>query len=264
MQRSKMKYLALVFVALSSQHAFSWGAQGHRIVGDIAQHLVKRSTARELKKLLGSQDLAEVATWADDIRSYPDRNYVIPWHFASVADGGTYAASTQDPAGDVVTATKKAVETLKSSKASQQDKAEAVKFLVHFIGDMHQPLHVGRVEDRGGNSIKVKLFDEDSNLHKVWDEGLIDSEKLSYTEWSTLLRRRLEGQDSQTQQWKNSSIEDWAQESINVRAQVYDFGRQGEGLPKLSYEYRLKNRPLLERRLLQAGVRLAAILDATL
>ncbi|HCZ36443.1 MAG TPA: S1/P1 Nuclease, partial [Cytophagales bacterium] len=123
----------------------------------------------------------------------------------------------------------------------------------HMIGDMHQPLHVGKPGDRGGNDVKVKWFRNDSNLHRVWDSEMIDDTKLSYTELADALGKP--GKDKLAK-WQQGTVRDWALESVSYRPQVYDIGNGS-----LSYSYSYKYLPIAKERLLQAGIRLAALLN---
>ena len=303
---SKFSITALTLLAsFSAPKAFSWGVQGHRVVGEIAQHHISNRTRRRIAELVGDKTLAQIANWADDIRSDSSRDYVKPWHFVTVDDGLTYASAQKDPAGDVIVAIKKCVETLGNKQAPKMEREEALKLLVHFVGDIHQPLHVGRKDDMGGNAVKVTFFGANTNLHAVWDEGVIDSEKLSYTELAALYDHVSK---KDIQDWQSAPVEAWAAESMEYRSVVYDLtdtiapgsvkndsnksssqsADKGNGhgddhgmqpdpirsvaavndppsaLPKIGYGYRLKARPIIEKRLLQGGVRLAGILDAVL
>ena len=141
-------------------------------------------------------------------------------------------------------------------------KMVALTFLVHFVGDAHQPLHVGRGGDLGGNKVAVNWFGELSNLHKVWDEGLIESEHLSFSEYARFI-------DHPTQEdiksWQSAAVDEWAKESIALRYQVYEIWAQTSRtnhLPDLSYQYAYNNVPVIKQRLVQAGVRLAGLLNA--
>lgn len=211
-----------------------------------------------MAELIGPETLAEVGTWADEIRSDPVWKHADPWHYVNVDDGQTYAATPKNPKGDILEALARFEQVLRDPAAGRPAKGEALRFLVHFLGDLHQPLHVGRAGDRGGNEIKVLWFGEPSNLHRVWDDGLIESEQLSFTEWVRFLDRV---SPEQIRAWQAGGYHDWAAESMAVRAQVYDFeGASGEP-PELGYRYAWRNLPLVKQRLLQAGVRLAGVLD---
>lgn len=265
--------LALFFVSAT---AWSWGLTGHRAVGEIAEKNLNAKAKKEVRKLLGGEPMSTASTWADEIRSNPAYRSYAYWHYVSVDDGKTYQESEKNEKGDVIAAINKAVETLKNAKTKPEEKTEALKLLIHFIGDMHQPLHVGRREDKGGNDIKVIFFGEESNLHEVWDEKIIDHKRFGYTEMAKLLGER-EWKDKKD--WLKNGVEDWASESVKYRAQVYEFTDDyipEDGLkalfaapvknppkdkPKLSYQYAHRNWPLIEQRIYQAGIRLAKTLN---
>jgi hypothetical protein len=125
--------------------------------------------------------------------------------------------------------------------------------LIHLVGDIHQPLHVGGGNDRGGNDVKIMWFRADSNLHRVWDSDMIDDTRLSYTEFAESLERPNE---AKLKQWQKTSVRDWANESKGYRKQVYDY-KNG----KLGYEYSYYHLHIVRHRLMQAGIRLAAVLN---
>ena len=129
-----------------------------------------------------------------------------------------------------------------------------LKMLIHLVGDIHQPLHVGTGKDRGGNSTKVEWFYRDSNLHRVWDSEMIDSRQLSYTEFSDAVNHPTK---QQIKTWQDSNILDWAYESMELRDQVYDLPKDHQ----IGYQYQYKNHDILDRQLLKAGVRLAGVLN---
>lgn len=252
----KNLFLSLILVLAYSPAAFSWGRTGHRIVGEIAQRNLTPKTLKEIKKLAGTEDLSKLSTWPDEIRSDPKMTFTAPWHFASIPTGKTYFDQKRSKDGDVIEALYRFEDILRNPKATAADKLDALRFLVHFTGDLHQPLHVGLAEDRGGNSIRVKWFKTETNLHTVWDEELIDFEKLSFTEYSNYLnhysKEELAG-------WNKGTYIDWAQESQDLRPKVYDLGTSE--VPNLSYEYNYKVKPVIEMRLKQAGLRLAFVLN---
>jgi hypothetical protein len=162
----------------------------------------------------------------------------------------------KNPAGDIYVALQQFQATLRNKKAPRQERIEALKFLVHLVGDLHQPLHVGKREDLGGNRVNVRWFRgaESTNLHAVWDDHMIEYEKLSFTEWVRFLDHPT---PAEVKEWQSTSFTDWGAESQKLRDQCYDFKPE---LP-LSYPYVYKNMPLVKQRLLQAGVRLAGVLN---
>jgi hypothetical protein len=251
-KRAQMVLVALLLATPSA--VFAWGPTGHRIVGRIAMHHLSEEAARAVECLIGPEGLDQVSTWPDEIRSDPNWTKATPWHFLSIDDNETLETTQRDPAGDVLEAIQRFTAVLRDPQASRPAKQEALKFLVHFVGDIHQPLHVGRRADRGGNSIDVTLFGQATNLHSVWDAGIIDSEKLSFSEFAAFIDHPT-SQEIQT--WQSATPATWANESKAVRDQVYQIG---DG--KLSYDYAYKEMPLIKRRLVQAGVRLAGLLNS--
>jgi hypothetical protein len=126
--------------------------------------------------------------------------------------------------------------------------------LIHLVGDIHQPLHVGTGHDRGGNDTRVEWFYEPSNMHRVWDSEMIDETQLSYTEFAAAINHPTK---KQVKKWQNSTVLDWAFEAMKLRDEVYDLPADKQ----LGYEYQYKNHDLLRKQLLKAGVRLAGVLN---
>jgi hypothetical protein len=254
-----MKILLVIssLVVLYTPSAFSWGKTGHRIVGEIAQRNLKKSTLKNIKELAGDDDLSRLSTWPDEIRSDPKMGYTSPWHYVSIPNGKTYFDQKRNKEGDIIEALYRFEETLRDPKETKEHKLDALRFMVHMVGDLHQPLHVGLAEDRGGNSIRVKWFKSETNLHSVWDEELVDFEKLSFTEYSNYLNHFT---SIDKKEFEKGSFIDWAKESQDLRPKVYDFGAPSESV-SLSYEYNYKVKPIIEMRLKQAGLRLAYALN---
>lgn len=255
----------------------AWGANGHRVVGEIAQNHLGPEAEQEVRRLLSGESLARVSDWADRIRSRPEEwAHTFPWHYINVGDEEKLESVERHPDGDVLSAIDQLSAVLRDPEAGFEQQADALRLLVHFIGDLHQPLHVGRAEDRGGNDIDVEWFGEVENLHRVWDSGILERQRLSYTE---LVRFIDHPSNEEIRAWQASSPLEWAEESQALRSQVYDFGVQrrttpppgpglegqsaeDEPLPRLSWQYLDRNQDVVERRLLQAGIRLAGWLEA--
>jgi hypothetical protein len=238
--------------------AFSWGKTGHRVIGQIAENHLTPKAAAAIRELLGKDSLAEVANWADEIRSEPATwKKADPWHYVNIPDGQTYEAMDKNPAGDILVALKGFEATLRGSSVASEQRIQALKFLVHLIGDLHQPLHAGKRDDLGGNRVTVHWFRnaESTNLHAVWDDLIIDQEKLSFTEWARFLDQP---SGAELKEWQSTHYDTWMQESYKLRDRCYEFKPE---LP-LSYEYVHRSLPIVRQRLLQAGVRLAGTLNA--
>lgn len=245
--------LRIAFILLITGQAFGWGPTGHRAMGLIAERNLSKKAKKEIDRILGGESMAMTSTWMDEIRSDTTFRYSYDWHWVTIPDGQTYEQAEKNPKGDVIEAIERIIAELKSGKFSGKEETIRLKMLVHLIGDIHQPLHVGLGPDRGGNNVKVMWFRADSNLHRVWDSDMIDDKNLSYTELATWV-----GQPGATDlaKWQKSSVREWAKESISYRKQVYDYG---DG--KVGYEYSYKYFDIVKLRLQQSGVRLAAILN---
>lgn len=225
-------------------------------MGQIAENHLSPKAVQGVRGLLGPDSLAEVANWADEIRSDPSRKAADPWHYVNIPDGQTYDSMEKNQAGDILVALQRFEAVLRDPAAATPAKIEALKFLVHFVGDLHQPLHAGKRDDLGGNRVAVYWFraTEATNLHSVWDDLLIDSEKLSFTEWSRFLDHPT---GAQVKEWQSTDYKAWMDESYALRSKCYEFKAE---LP-LSYDYIYRNMPIVRQRLLQAGVRLAGVLN---
>lgn len=242
-----------ILMCLHTTACYSWGPTGHRVTGWIAEQHISKKTKKELSRILGNQSLAMASTWMDEIRSDSLYNYAEDWHWVTIPDGKAYQETEKNKNGDLIEAIERLSAGLKSKSLSPDQERQYLKMLIHLIGDLHQPLHVGSGNDRGGNDIKVTWFRAQSNLHRVWDSDMIDDTKLSYTELAT----SLEKPDAATvSSWQKTDVNAWAQESMAYRDQVY---RYGNG--KLGYKYAYENFHIVRYRLLQAGVRLAGVLN---
>ena len=250
-----MKYkVIIILLLLPAIQAASWGLTGHRVIGQIAEDHLSKKAMKEVKRILGTETLADVSNWMDFIKSEPAFDYMKPWHYCTIPDGKSYAEAGTPEEGDVVWAIKKFIGELKSDTLTLEEEQFALKSLVHLIGDIHQPLHVGNGTDRGGNDVKVKYFWQNSNLHRVWDTGMIDGQNLSYTEW---VKRISHATKEDVEVLQSASIDDWTKEAMALRSSVYDIGEKKE----LSYRYDYDHIRQVEQRLLYAGIRLAGVLN---
>jgi S1/P1 Nuclease len=240
----------LCIVALESS---AWGPTGHRATGLVAERYLTKKARKALMRILQGQSLAMASTWMDEIRSDSTYDYASDWHWVTIQDGQTYDQSVKNPNGDVIQTIERLITELKTKTLKPNEEIEHIKMLVHLVGDIHQPLHVGGGNDRGGNDVKVSWFRTDSNLHRIWDSDMIDDTHLSFTE----LAESLGSPDpAKVKLLQSASVRDWANESMTYRSQVYDIGNG-----KLGYSYSYKNFQLVRDRLLQAGIRLAGILN---
>jgi hypothetical protein len=268
----KSKLLLAAAAVLAPTPAFAWGKTGHRVVAAIADTQLSGLARAHIRELLGGgESLDEAANWPDEMRSAPGafwQKSATPWHYVTL-DGITYDHAP--PEGDALEALDRFTKTLKDPSASLADKQLALRFIVHLVGDLHQPLHVGKCCDKGGTDVKVTFFGKPTNLHAVWDSALVDDEQLSFTELAAKLERHIRDQD--TVAWCDINPRDWVSESAQYRDTLYpttadkprapaDKTSKEPPMPDLSYSYVYRFTPLMEHRLSQAGVRLAAYLNA--
>ncbi|SMO75367.1 S1/P1 nuclease [Gracilimonas mengyeensis] len=244
----------LIGFTSTTNESMRWGQIGHRTTGLVAEHYLTETAAEEVKRVLGPESLAQVSTWMDEVRSDDAYDFMAPWHYVTIPEGETYETAEKNPDGDILWAINKVVGELKEGGLSPKQEAENLKILVHLVGDLHQPLHVGSQPDRGGNDVRLQWFWENSNLHRVWDSEMIDDKQLSFTELAQFINHPTE---KEIEQWQSTSVLDWAYESQALLPQVYDIPEDKE----LSYEYSYKNWDTVQQRLLKAGVRLAGLIN---
>jgi len=244
-------------VSFSSVNASNpdWGATGHRTIGKIAEDYLKGKTIRKIAELLNGESLALVSTFGDDIKS--DENYrkFNTWHYVNMPFGVKYEDSEKNPNGDLVAGIEKCKEVILDEATSKEEKVFYLKMLVHLIGDLHQPMHVGRAEDKGGNDIQVRWFNDGTNLHRVWDSNMINHFNMTYTE---LADNTNTVSKEQLKFLQKGTIADWANETQQHAIKAYASVKIGE---KLGYRYMYDNFDLARNQLQIGGIRLAKVLN---
>ncbi|WP_395624264.1 S1/P1 nuclease [Sphingomonas daechungensis] len=267
--KARLFLIAATVCVLIPSPAFAWGKTGHRVVAALADAQLSGLARAHIKEILGgAESLDEAATWPDEMRSDPApfwQKKSGPYHYVTL-NGVVYDHAP--PEGDALEALNRYSATLRDPNASLADKQLALRFIVHLVGDLHQPLHVGKCCDKGGNEVKVKWFGRDLNLHSVWDSALVDDEQLSFTELAAKLQRHTSNED--VIRWWDINPRDWISESGQIRETLYPEvpptgakDKKGQpAVPELSYAYVYNFTPVMEQRLKQAGVRLAAYLNA--
>ncbi len=238
--------------------AHAWGKTGHRVTGAIAEQYLSDLARAEIEAILGIESLAEASHWPDFMKSHPDKFWKrtsYPWHWVTVPPGKHYSDVGAPPEGDAVFALDKFRKVLLDPESALEDRQLALRFIVHLVGDLHQPLHAGNGKDAGGNQFLVTFFGRPRNLHSVWDEGIIDQEQLSYTELTALLLSQMS--DEQAEDWYETDPLVWVTESTVIRDQIYP----DDDARDLAFGYVFDHRDTVRTRLQQAGVRLATYLN---
>ncbi len=252
------KFIAVILL-VTCQFAFSndmvWSKTGHRTTGEIAEQHLSRKARKAIDKLLSGESLATVSTFADEIKADKQFRKFSAWHYLNFPSDKEYIDVEPSKYGDLIIGIEKCVSIIKDKESSKTDKIFYLKMLVHLVGDLHQPMHVGRLEDKGGNDIQVQWFKEGSNLHRVWDSNMIDDYGLSYTELTASLPRLTKKQKKSIQQ---GTIYDWVEESQDVANKIYSSVATGD---KLRYRYSYDWWGTVEVQLQKGGLRLAKILN---
>ena len=256
------KIFIAVFFIFGIAEASAWGVTGHRVVAEIAENHLTNRAKRKLIELIGKQKLAYWAKWPDNVRNSPEWKNTSTWHYVNIPPQESKEQFIEQLKNNnkpnIYTAIQNVKGVIVDKNTPDADREIYLRFLVHFLGDMMQPMHTGKEEDLGGNLIKIQFFKKDTNLHSLWDSGLIDNTKYSYTEYARVLDVKSKEEINQIQ---SGSLEDWFYESHQAANQLYASVKPGENY---SYDYQQQYNALLERQLLHAGLRLAKILNEVL
>ncbi len=264
---------------------YAWGQNGHRVIGQIAQRHLTPQASSEVRRLLGAETLAQISTWSDEIRSDASWRCAAPFHYVTLPPETDYFGNFAR-GGDAIRAIVYFEDVLSNPNSSLGDRQRALKFLVHIVGDLHQPLHSGRGCDLGGNQVRVSWFGESVNLHTVWDARLVESENLSYSEMTDFLDR---APPEQVTAYQQASPLEWAHEAQQHLDNAYtchagdrcpcfcgqcEQGRsvfggcttsscalKMSGDVQLGYQYIAHNLPIVREQLHKGGLRLAGLLN---
>lgn len=291
-----LKVIATLLLLTLTPSAYGWGPTGHRVVAEIAQRHLTPAAQAKVTRLLDGRTLADIANWPDELRSDPRFDKYKPLHFATVPDGlASYRNSEKAPCGDLVvaidaftaflrTGSREALYVVRALSDKSDGTGEgacnpretdplspeqALSFLVHLIGDLHQPLHVGGT-DQGGNKVKVNWMGRwETNLHSTWDDEMVDFERLDYTEYARFLDHASE---ADAVRWLTGDTISYADEAIAMRSKLYVFPDDVKKPVKktakkpvvylISYQYIGAQRDRMREQLLKGGLRLAGVLNA--
>ncbi len=259
MKKSHLPATILLLAALIFDCAsvFGWGSKGHNAIAHIAQRHLSRRADKEVTRLLEGHSMAYWSAWADGLRDDDRYDFLSTWHYANADPEYTYVTSPKNPDGDVYTAVEECIAQLRAPGQSDSLRAMYLKLLIHFVGDMHCPMHAGRLSDRGGNDFEIDFRGTKSNLHRLWDSQLVDAaQPWSALEWavncdydtSRPVRRELAaGQPL-----------DWMEATVELSHTLYVDTPQDR---PVSWDYIDKYTPLVERKFMEAGLRLARLID---
>jgi hypothetical protein len=267
------------FCMMFFSDVWAWGLTGHRIVGALAEKHLTPKARESVSQILQGYRLQDVSNWADEIKSDNSAfsKSLRKWHYVELhAEEDLDVVLGEDWPEDLNIALMHIIQRLEKRDFDQQlTEPVLIRLLTHLVADAHQPLHVGNGKDSGGNTCHVRWFYSKwtTSLHSVWDTRLIDSYKLTYSEYADYL----DHVDAKTEaRWQNDTSKSWLLESYRLHPEIYpaENGVQTQDycvksrsqlrdkkVPKLGYAYQSRVRPILNQRLTQAGIRLAGVLN---
>lgn len=246
-----------LLLLLPALPARSWGQKGHDTTCTIAQRHLTGEARRQVAELLDGRSMVYWSNWLDNAVHTPQYAYAKTWHYKDIDEGVAFDDALLLPEGDVVRAIEVQYALLKDASAPRSDRQLALKMLIHLVGDLHQPMHLGHATDRGGNNWIVTFFGEKLPLHTIWDTNLLESAHAwSHTEWVEEIDR-LNSEDEEA--IVAGSVTDWARQTHAITTQVYAGTPQGDSL---SYDYVHDWTPVIEQQLLHGGLRLAHLLNS--
>ena len=252
MKRLILTSLCLLF----ARGAFAWGQKGHDVTAYIAECRLTPEAAEKVRKALDGYSPVYIANWLDFASYWPEYAYSKTWHYLNIDEGETLESMSRNPGGDVLTAVTRLTEKLKSGRLTPEEETLSLKMLIHLVGDMHCPMHLGRLSDLGGNKRPVRFFGRDTNLHSVWDTNIPEAvHKWSYSEWQQQIDRLT---DEEAAQIAAGEPADWVKETHEICKEIYASSPEGT---KIEYDYIFKYTPVVERQFLRGGHRLARLLN---
>lgn len=247
----------LAILIMLAEPAFGWGKKGHDITCEIAQRHLTARAKKKITKVLDGKSIVYWANWMDNASHSPEYAYTKTWHYKNIDADETFESAPVHPKGDVVTAINAQVQALRSGSLSHEEEALALVMLVHLVGDLHCPMHMGHRSDSGGNKWQVRYFNSGKNLHSVWDSDLLEgAHKWSYSEWADnvdILGRK------EVLKTVSGSVEEWGAETAAIARDVYERTPAGTNI---AYDEIATWAPTIETQVLRGGLRLAAILNS--
>ncbi len=274
----------LMATSFTAEKTFAWGKIGHESVAIVAESVLDSNIKTKVTKILQGGTMADAATFPDKVKHTGPWQHTAPYHFADMDDSQTYLEMIDSlPAkskgtGDVIRALVKAEDILRDSNASADLQRNALSFMIHLIGDLHQPLHEGRPDDRGGNDIDATYFGVKTNLHSVWDTYIIENilknlmpagvtvpslkalfvgKPVAKDDTATFVDQLRTPTKREIAQWQDSYLIDWSTDSIENRSEIYSSWKGSNGAA-----YQKKYSDYVNDKILMAGYRLGAWLNA--
>jgi hypothetical protein len=237
-------------VMLIPMKTLAWGKKGHALVAEVAFSYLDENTKKIVLEYLDGTSIEEAANWMDNIKSNHSYDYMKPYHYANFERNEVVTEISGD---NIIYQLDATIKELKNRKnLSKEEIKTKIQIIFHLIGDLHQPLHVGYSSDKGGNSLQLRFNDKGTNLHSLWDSGIIEKKEITLDDC-------LKDPFSKKELRKISKINvlNWSKESRTFLDQVYNTGGNN-----ITQEYSNTNAILIESQIHKAGIRLAAVLKS--
>lgn len=253
------KLIYALFFTCSAAVLISWGVTGHKTVAMIAENHLSPNAKAAVSAYLGGDHMSDVSSWADEVINEPEYQKTAPWHYLNVTIGLSFADFAKAVKGqsqdNVYSALLKNESILKDPASKPADKVIALKFVIHLVGDLHQPMHISRAEDKGGNTIPVTFDGKDGNLHSLWDSRLISHQGMSAAQMAIAYDNAT---PAQIKLWQSEDLMKWLYESYQISTKLY---AEVENSSKLDEDYYKNHIPIVQQRIEMGGIRLAGILN---
>ena len=242
----------IVILFFYGNTSYAWGPKGHSLVAEVAAHYLSDDAKKNVQQYLGTMSFDTAANWMDAMRSNYEYDFMKPWHYINFEKDVAYTSTSDENALNRITY------SINELKHKQLLCTEQIRFdilvLFHLIGDIHQPLHVGYGSDKGGNMLQVEYLDTvKANLHHIWDENLVERNTVTL---ESILEMANGLSPTEVERTKSLNIIDWMNESRVLIDSAYDYPSF-----QLDKKYAEKNEQVVKRRILYAGIRLAAVLE---
>jgi hypothetical protein len=249
-----MKSIFTVFtcliILLSSTKTLAWGKKGHHLVAEVAFRYMNDNSKQNVLMYLDGMSIADASVWMDKMKSNKSFNFMQPYHYVNFKIGETVSEPSGDNIIKQINLTLKELDNLDS--LTNDEIRTSLLYLFHLIGDLHQPLHIGYKDDKGGNSVQVSFLGKGSNLHSVWDTAIIENKKLTLDECLTTKKYSV----SRLKDIQKINTVNWAKESRSYLDKVYEINNN-----KIDDKYINASYPIIKEQILKAGIRLASVLD---
>jgi hypothetical protein len=277
------RFLLLLLLFAAGNPALAWGNKGHRIIGMLAEAHLTPAARAAIDSILQGEDFVAATTWADEMRNSGVNpafwaRTAANWHYVNIDAGSDYAASPKNPQGDAVVALETFIAILLDEplpagpvelglqsyfgtveNRPPELKRFALKFLLHIVGDLQQPLHSGYAADRGGNAIEVSWYGRRSNLHSLWDTLLLEQPNLDEAAFTSRLLNRIRSTPAIDLRYMESATPDqWLQESTLLLARIHT---RNTDTNTFGADYAAEFVPTVEQQLVRGGLRTAYLLN---